>query len=270
MSLDIIFFVSLIVYVGSIKIGTYNTFQIVTNPLALRLRDRQIAQIGDSDIDVLCLQELLTLPDIFDYTTKLASVGFTNSFSQFNIQSEISPQNLDIPRIPCNELEINALNSTCGIISNCQKLYSESSYYDYAQCMALYCPSDYDKLLYSECVGCLMIYPIIQESILSIPRRYTSDFNGAAAFCFNPPSLSDFDFQDILYNLTDGAVITTRSDYRIKNTWSFILPSWLFIEKRLQIAEIDICKETDPNNADCQDSIIVGCTHLGLLQLHYQ
>eukprot|EP01083_Nonionella_stella_P279893 952051_1 len=53
----------------------------------------------------------------------------------------------------------------------------------------------------------------------------------------------------------------SRTNYPIVNKWSFPLPSWLFFEKSLKIAEINICKETDPDNTACKDSIVVGCVH---------
>ena len=73
MSCTTIFLASIIVYgVESIKVGSYNTFQIVTNPLASTLLEPQIQQIGESDVDVLCLQELSTMPSLIQYITNLA------------------------------------------------------------------------------------------------------------------------------------------------------------------------------------------------------
>ena len=39
-------------------------------------------------------------------------------------------------------------------------------------------------------------------------------------------------------------------------------------EQRLNIAEIDICADTSPYNDECEDSIIIGCTHLGIHTLY--
>eukprot|EP01084_Bolivina_argentea_P170204 294933_1 len=45
------------------------------------------------------------------------------------------------------------------------------------------------------------------------------------------------------------------------NTWSLPIPSFLFIEKRVNIAQIGLCADHDPV-APCAESVIVACTHL--------
>ena len=263
--ISIIFLVAIFKNVLCIKIGSYNTYQYLTNPLASTLRGPQIQQIGNSSLDVICLQELSTMGDLLGYTSSLEDKEFTESFSVYNIHLEDSPQQLTVPRIPCTQLQIQAANSSC--IQQCP--YGEVTW---VICVATLCPSDWDQLLYSECFGCLVAYVGIQPLLADNFPQYTPDINGVAQFCLNPPDLTAFgvlDFGSILYNVTEGTAIVSKSNYPIKRTWSYIIPSWILGEQRLNIAEINICADTSPYNNQCEDSIIIGCTHLGTHIISY-
>eukprot|EP01084_Bolivina_argentea_P035184 65263_1 len=104
--------------------------------------------------------------------------------------------------------------------------------------------------MYSECLGCIGLASDILAHIL---QRYPT-IEESVTWCGNE--------SNFYFNLTDNAYIVSKLP--IINTWSFILPSWLFTVPSVQIAQINICSETDPKNAktNCADSIIVGCTHL--------
>ena len=67
-------------------------------------------------------------------------------------------------------------------------------------------------------------------------------------------------FDQYLFNYTDGVAIASR--YPIVNTWSFQLPAWLFVPKSVEMVEVNVCAETNPDDPDCIDSVVVGCTHL--------
>jgi len=117
----------------------------------------------------------------------------------------------------------------------------------------------------SECQGCLAAFLDIAP-LLGV----TPDFNTAAfGFCQDPgnvlgPGVPGPPFDQAIYNLTDGLAIFSKTEYPIINTWTFDLPTWLFVAKTLNVAEINICSETDPTGKDpaCSDSIIVGCVYL--------
>ena len=178
---------------------------------------------------------------------------------------EYSPSNLQTPRIPCTQQQIDLINSTCTAM-HCQQFYAISAT-AFAICAATYCPDDFDQVLYSECVSCVALYAGLQSTLSMVSPVYTLDIDGAAQFCLNPPDLSAFgsvDFASYLYNITDGIVIASKPEYPIKNTWHFAVPSWITVERGLYIAEIDVCADTDPDgyNSDCDDSNIIGCTHL--------
>ncbi len=292
----ITFFATLITYGLSIKIASYNPYQILTNSLASTIRDPGIAQIANSDLDVICLQEMNDWATMVDYLTKIDGVGYTEQFSLIDIQSQYAPQTLIPPRNQpaCDTQQVAALTVNCP---SCAPLYGDTAF---GACLATACPSEWDKVMYTECIGCLALYPGIQpllagvaagvaaqiaqltaagvpasdptlqalQGLAALLAAYTLDLNGAAAFCLNPPDLSAFpggvNFQNFNYNITEGTAIVSKPIYPIKNTWSYILEAWIIADRRLNIAEIDICHDTDPNNADCKDSIIVGCVHFGL------
>eukprot|EP01083_Nonionella_stella_P034281 93845_1 len=235
--------------VSSIKIASYNTFQVPNNPYASLIVGPQVAQVGASDVDVLCLQELTFPHSIIGYKTALQQFGFTHSFSILDVRQNGVPT----PQIPCDSEELSLFTSVCAT-TYCNAIFPVDGSL-YVGCLATYCPEEYAKAQYDDCFGCFSVYLSVQPSLAQF--GYTLDIAGASAFCANPPQ----QFASFLYNFTGGELIASRADYPIVDTWSFTLPSWLFVEKSLLIAEIDICKETDPTNPTCTDSIVVGCVH---------
>ena len=258
----------------SIKLGSYNTLQ--TSVYGSSLRDSQIQQLSDSDIDVLCLQELFLGNTTMKYLSDLQEHGgYVHSFSMMDI---LSPQDLQIPRTPClNEPDIaGAFTSDCSD-THCRSLYDdEEDTLGYAQCMARECPSEFTTMQYRECTACMAAFvPFLQSAgdyaaSMGFPDITIED---ALRFCEDPPDLSlipipgFIDLASILYNFTDGMAIAASSEYPIRNTWSFVIPSYLVIQERLYIAEIDICAETQHEDAECTDSIIVGCAHFNAVDV---
>ena len=229
----------------SLKIGSFNTFQFFQNEHASVLADTQIPVVSASDIDVLCLQELMTPAQTMGYLSALSSFGgYTHSFSMMDV---LAPEDLQTPRTPCTDSEVvPAMLSSCSD-TYCRTFMDDHQYTEaYAACMATACPAEFDVIRFQECSNCVgSVIPMM------------GSLDAAIAFCGAPPG----GYGQYLFNLTDGAVIVSRDEYPITNTWSFEIPSWLFIQRRVHIAEISICAETDPENAECTDSIIVGCTH---------
>eukprot|EP01083_Nonionella_stella_P274674 932506_1 len=233
----------------SIKFTTWNTHQIFTNPFASTTLPLQIDQIIASDSDVLCLQDLFDIKKQNQYLSALKSKGYTHSFSAIDIYTDVAPENLQLPRTPCDETQINALNSTC-MRQKCLPIFTQSTT-AYAECAATACPDDYAQVIHTECSWCIGSLPVLDSSF--------NNFELAAVICQNPPP----PLNNVLFNFTAGNAIVTKTEYPIINTWSINLPSWILIPQTLLIAEINICAETNPNNiANCMDSIIIGCTLL--------
>ena len=235
--------------VASIKLATYNTMQLFD----LEPNEDQFTQFATSDIDVFCLQELFLNPNIRGYLQAFENIGYTNSFTIFDYYPM---ENFIPPRTPCADQKFqNLLDSIC--ISDYCPYNANNSATDFAGCLAFFCPNEWNILMQSECAGCINAYDnIAPASGLPI------NFPAAIAFCTAPPSQGGLD--EPVYNLTDGLMIVSKTEYPISNTWTFDLPTWLFAPTTLNIAEINICAETDPEdkNPSCSDSIIVGCVHL--------
>eukprot|EP01083_Nonionella_stella_P085402 236830_1 len=191
--------------VSSIKIGSYNTFQIPSNPIASSIIGPQLTHVGASDIDVLCLQELTFPHTIQGYTQALNGAGFTHSFSTLDVWK---PEDLDTPRTPCNSEELSAITSECAT-TYCNAVYPMNAFM-FVGCFATYCPAEFAKILYDDCFGCFFTYLTLQPQLAAWGlTAYSLDVTGASLFCGNPPP----PYNSILYNLTDGAVIMSRTNY---------------------------------------------------------
>lgn len=226
--------------VMSVKLASFNTFQIHTNPYGMSLFGPQIQALSASDFDVICLQELFQLDVADAYIGSLAAYGnYVNSFSMLDV---LSAADLAKPRTPCLGSAVPSyLNSSC---SNdfCRTYYDDyGSVNGYVYCMAQACPDDLEQIMLTECAGCV-----------AAVAGNGMDLETASFLCSSPPHLAGLGLDQYLLNQTDGAAIVSRLP--IVNTWSFELPSWLFLQKRVHVAEINIGPDAE--------SIVVGCTHL--------
>ena len=122
--------------------------------------------------------------DLLSYISSLQDEGYTESFSMYNIHQEDSPQQLTVPRIPCTQSQISAANSSCA-----QQCPLDVTW---GICVATLCPSDFDHILYAECLGCAVAYVYIQPLLFDNLPQYTWDINGISEFCLNPPDLTSF------------------------------------------------------------------------------
>jgi len=248
----------------SIKLGSFNTFQVPSNTYAPSLAPYQLEALSASDIDVLCLQEMFLPNTTIEYLTALAELGnYTDSFSMLDV---LSPSDLTVPRTPCLGSSVpDALTSTCSD-TYCRTYYDDyGSAEGYAYCMAQACPDEFAQFRFTECVSCVGAYLTVHAALgpFAAALGYPDvDLESGINFCNAPlsnPTLG-LNFDEYLFNNTDGLAIASR--YPIVNTWSVQLPAWLFVPRRVALAEIDVCSETRPGDAECDDSIVVGCTHL--------
>lgn len=245
-------------YAPGFKLANYNTYQGL-NPFASQLIQPQLTQIATSNVDVFCMQELNLVNSLIGYRDQLKQLGYTYSFGYIDIVKQLAPENLELPRISCTPVQYAILTSNCSK-TLCGNLYNNGHPSEYGVCMATVeklglCPG-FSQITFNECIGCIAMASSILGQALGSPPT----INEAAGWCASPTSPSSSD-TNLYFNLTDGAYIFSKN--QIINTWSYILPSWLFFQRRLNIAQINVCSETRKNpKSDCRDSILVGCTHL--------
>eukprot|EP01083_Nonionella_stella_P126773 383906_1 len=232
--------------INGLNIASYNTYQIFSNPIASDLIPNQLQTIIDSDIDIICLQELFSPYSTQTYISSLSSV-YSYSLSSLDVRST---NDWTLPRTSCSTQQIDALTNECTV---CTAIYPAPSF---APCLATHCPDVFAQLHFSECAWCLAFAPQFTQS---------NDIRHATSLCGNE--------HHFLLNQTDGTAILSKLP--ITNTWSLPLPSFLFFERRVNIAQINICTETQKTHSDssdssdsnepiqpCTDSLIVACTHL--------
>ena len=247
MSIVLLSFIGLVL---SIKLASYNTYQLFTHTNRGYLLEPQIAAVLESGIDVFCFQELNLASDVDSYGAEIESVYPNVEQHQFTRLNVLESDAFTTPRVPCDQQQIDILTSQCALI--CSEFFDGGL--GFAYCLATVCPDLHDNIAYTECAGCVGLFAGFQPNT---PFNLTLD--GAVQFCQLP--------HEFLFDVHDGLLIATKEDFPITNTWTFDLPSWLFLPRRVNIAQIDVCSETNPGDDDCTDSIIFGCTHMGMFYI---
>lgn len=244
MKLLLLFSLSTIGLVFSLKLGTYNTYQLFSHSNAADLLPAQIPQLLGSDIDVLCLQELNLAATVEGYSAAIKSV-YPNQFSSLPSDRRRRLQNSQ-----CTTEQIAILNGPAG--QACAAYFDGSAAFAY--CLATVSGAAYDAIAYSSCAGCVGIFAGVQPQL---GGAYPFSLAGAVAFCSAVPPFPPFDTLD--FTVYDGLLIATKAEYPIIDTFSYDLPSWLFLPRKVNVAQICVTQDGD----DCTESIIFGCTHLG-------
>jgi len=233
----------------SVKLATYNTYQLFTHSNAPKLFPQQVPAVLESDVDVFCFQELNLQRDMDSYGDAIESL-YPNQFSELDITDAPTASSSQ-----CTQEQLDVLNGP--VAQYCAQYFDGSAAFAY--CLAAAAapfgqPDAYDILAYSPCAGCLGIFGGVQPQLTQLYPEL--NLENATSFCSATPE----PFQSLNYNVLDGLLIATKEGYDILDQWSFELPSWLFLPRRVNVAQICVSEGYD---GECEQSIIFGCTHLG-------
>eukprot|EP01084_Bolivina_argentea_P132112 233129_1 len=223
----------------TIKLATFNTAQLGSPytiiDFAEAIQSEQWNQIIQSNIDIICLQELGNPQIAYQYKYAL-SQSYPYSHSELD---QYNPTNV----INCDQSQYDSIRGSC--ITQCDTTYGNADGIsqpgiDWIKCLVDKCETEAFPLLYTNCIYCVGYYPTVINP--------TAGISEAAFACANytmPP-----------FNLVDGTAIYSKN--KIVNKWYFTIPSDATIQRALTMAQIKMC----PPNKKCTDTIIVGCLHL--------
>eukprot|EP01084_Bolivina_argentea_P188802 324893_1 len=116
------------------------------------------------ELDVLCLSNLLTPIQLFSYQESTLKHTFPYTFSQLDIKPE---SDFSQPRTACTQDDFIVFSSECttNALPGCDEEFrvEGNNVFNLMLCLAKACPLDYEKILYSECAACMMVYSEINN-----------------------------------------------------------------------------------------------------------
>eukprot|EP01083_Nonionella_stella_P163037 535765_1 len=217
---------------NELKMATYNTFQIPLNPIAPITAPKIINEILNSDIDIMCLQEIFSPTGELQFQNALKS-KYPYAYSEANT--------LELQNVPshsaCRSDQINLLRSDC-ITTKCAPQFQANSL-AFIGCASMMCRTDIFPLIDTECQYCLIAQHDGKKSL-----------SDAVNICSQQTPIK--------YALTGGTIILSK--YPILNKKIHTFHSNV-LHRNILITEIDVSKFTRPDEG-IKDTIFFGCTHL--------
>eukprot|EP01083_Nonionella_stella_P213840 770924_1 len=215
----------------TLQMATYNTMQIPLNPLVTQTAPKIIHEIIDSDIDVICLQEVFAASLSLQFQ-KAVSSKYPYSYSEANTL-ELN----NTPHAACSSDQINKVTSNC-IRTNCASSF-QTSPVEFIACAATKCQDDLFPLIDTECHYCIIAQAANKKSLTDTITTCSTE-------------------STINYAMTGGTVILSKYPILKNNTYTF--PSNM-MHRNILFTEIDISTLTNPPTG-ITDTMIFGCVHL--------